>query len=304
MPNNGHSWSSREISNLVKEFAQKPIAEPIMSFARRFGKRHNLSPASVKCKLTDMKNGDTENEFPAVLFLDIETLPIIAYTWGTWGVDITNDKIIKDWCVLSFAAKWLDDDRIITDILTPHEIPPRNDKRLCQHVWRLLDDADIVIAQNGRRFDLPKLNGRMWKHGMGPPASYKIVDTMDAAKRTFGLTYNSLDFLGEYLGAGRKLKTEFKLWADCDRVDKDALERMSEYNQQDVFLLEAVYNKMRPWIPAHPRMTVYDKVVGVCPVCFGEYKTIGLYTAAKKQYPEHRCLKCQAVWHDTKPVKD
>ena len=301
--NNGHLWSQKEVAALEKEFSQKPIAEPIMSFARRFGKKHGLSPASVKCKLTDMKNGDTENEFPAVLFLDIETLPIIAYTFETWGANITKDKIIKDWCVLSFAAKWLDDSRMITDILTLREIPPRDDKRLCQHVWRLLDDADIVIAQNGRKFDIPKLNGRMWKHGMGPPSSYKIVDTMESAKKTFGLTYNSLDFLGEYRGAGRKLKTEFDLWIKCDNGDKDSLVRMAEYNQRDVFLLEAVYNKMRPWIQNHPRMTIYDKVIGVCPVCFGEYKTIGVYTAAQKQYAEHRCLKCGAIFHDTKPIK-
>ena len=304
MPNNGHSWSVKEVSLLVKEFGKKPALEPIMSFARRFGKKNGLSPAAVKCKITDMKNGDTEAEFPAVLFLDIETLPIIAYTWGTWGVDITNDKIIKDWCVLAFAAKWLDDPRIIADILIPKEVSARDDKRLCQHIWRLLDDADVVIAQNGKRFDLPKINGRLWKHGVGPPSSYKTVDTMEAAKKTFGLTYNSLDFLGEYLGAGRKLKTEFELWAKCDRGDKDALTRMTEYNQQDVFLLEEVYNKMRPWIPNHPRLTVYDKIAGVCPVCMdNNIKEIGLYTAAQRQYREFRCSSCASIWHNTKAEK-
>jgi uncharacterized protein YprB with RNaseH-like and TPR domain len=258
----------------------------------------------MECERRFTEEDTIREEAPSILFFDIETLPIVAYTWGTWGVDITNDKIIKDWCVLAFSAKWLGDDRIVADILTPKEVATRNDKRLCQHVWKLLDDADLVVAQNGKRFDLPKMNGRFWKWRMGPTSSYRVVDTMEAAKKVFGLTYNSLDFFGEYLGAGRKLKTEFQLWADCDRGNKDALDRMTEYNQQDTLLLENVYNKMRPWIPGHPRLTAYEKVIGVCPVCLGEYETIGVYTAAQRQYSEHRCLNCHAVFHDTKPIKN
>lgn len=283
-----------------------PYCSSLDTHKKGFAFNLNNKRQRYKCNNCKHKFMEAEEETPpAILFFDIETLPIVAYTWGTWGVDISNDKIIKDWCCLAFSAKWLDDNRIIADILTPKEVANRDDERLCKHVWKLLDDADIVVAQNGRRFDIPKMNGRFWKHGLGPPASYKIIDTMESAKKTFGLTYNSLDFLGEYLGAGRKLKIDFSLWEQCDQGHKDALKLMSEYNQQDVILLENVYNKMRPWIQNHPRLTLYDKVVGKCPVCLGgDYKKIGLYTAAQKQYAEYRCNSCGSVWHDTKAERN
>jgi hypothetical protein len=250
----------------------------------------------------DFYEGDVKEEFPAVLLFDIETLPIKAYTWGVWEQNIRTEQIIEDWTVLAWSAKWLDDPRMIADCLTPKEAVARDDKRICQSLWRLLDDSDVVIAQNGRKFDLPKMNTRFWKHKLYPPSSYKVIDTLESARKVFGMTFNSLDYLGEYLGFGKKLKTEFSLWRKCDEGDKDSLERMSEYNQRDVELLESVYLSMRPYIPGHPKFTIYEKVIGKCPVCFGEYKTIGVYTAAQRQYLEHRCLSCHAVFHDTKAV--
>jgi transposase-like protein len=246
-----------------------------------------------------------EDRFPAVLLMDIETLPIKAYVWDVWGVDVRKEQIIEDWCVLCWSAKWLDDDRMITDCVTPAEAAKRNDKRVCQSMWRLFDDADVIIAQNGKKFDVPKLNTRWWKHNISRPSSYKIIDTLDAARRTFGMTYNSLDYLATYLGIGRKIKTDFELWANCDRGDKDALEKMQEYNENDVTLLENVYLKMRGWIPNHPNFTAYDKVKDVCPVCFdSNIKNIGLYTATVRQYKEWRCGKCGSLWHSTRCEKD
>jgi hypothetical protein len=192
---------------------------------------------------------------------------------------------------------------MITDCLTPSEAVKRNDKRICQSLWKLFDDADIVIAQNGRKFDIPKMNTRWWKHKLTPPSSYKIIDTLDAARRAFGMTYNSLDYLGTYLGIGSKKKTEFQLWTDCDKGDKQSLDYMQEYNENDVTLLENVYLNMRGWIPNHPKFTTYEKVKDVCPVCFGDIKNIGLYTANVRQYKEFRCQQCGAVFHNTKAEK-
>jgi transposase-like protein len=247
---------------------------------------------------------ETQESFPAVLVMDIETLPMIGYIWSPWQQDVRKEQLIKDWCILSWAAKWLDDPRMMCDCLTPKEVVSRNDHRIVKSMWALMDDADVIIAQNGKKFDIPKLNTRFWKYQMPQPSSYKVIDTLDAARRAFGVTYNSLDYLGEYLGAGRKLKTEFQLWVDCDGGDRVALGKMREYNERDVTLLEDVYLKMRGWVPNHPKFQIYDKIIGVCPVCLDpNTKEIGLYTASVRQYPEYRCSHCGAIWHDTKAIK-
>lgn len=249
---------------------------------------------------------EVKENFPAVLVMDIETLPMIVYAWDTriWDVSINKEQVIQDWTVLCWSAKWLDDDRMISACLTPDEAKNRNDKRICEIMWKLFDDADVIIAHNGKKFDIPKMNTRWWKHELQQPSSYKIIDTLEAARKVFSVTWNSLDYLGEYLGLGRKLKTEFGLWRECDQGDKNALARMQEYNQVDVTLLEDVYLKMRGWIPGHPKFTVYEKVFGVCPVCFSpNIKNIGFYQAPVQKYKEFRCDDCHAIYHNTKPEK-
>jgi transposase-like protein len=275
---------------------------------RQRGTRHGKQ--RVQCKdcgryfrsEITFEKSDAE-KFPAVLVFDIETLPIVAYTWGVYDTNIQTEGIIKDWCVLAWSAKWLNDDKVISDVLTSGEAKTRNDKRLVSGFWKLLDDADVVIGHNGRDFDIKKLNTRFMYNKINPPSSYKVIDTLISARSAFGMTFNKLDYLAQYLGMKRKKHTEFSLWVKCDQGDKTALSDMREYNERDVEVLEDVYMRIRQWMPNHPRFNVYEKVIGVCPVCFGEYNLIGLYQAAKQQYKEYRCTKCHSVFHSTKPEK-
>jgi hypothetical protein len=238
---------------------------------------------------------------PKVLILDIETLPIVGYSWGVWNQNIYPNQIIKDWCILSFSAKWLGDDRIISDVLTSKEAVSRIDKRLCNGLWKLLNDADVVVAHNGNRFDIKKINARFWKNDLHKTSSYKVIDTLISARQAFGLTYNKLDFIAKFIGADEKLATEFELWSACDNGDKNSLLEMKTYNEQDILTLEEIYLNMREWIPNHPDLGAYQNLSNVCPVCLdNNFKEIGLYTAKSLRYPEFRCDNCDSVWHSTK----
>lgn len=188
----------------------------------------------------------------------------------------------------------------MSDVLLPKEAVSRDDSRIIKSLWGLLDRADIIIGHNSKRFDIKKINTRFWKHHFPKPKSYKHIDTLLSAREVFGLTYNKLDYIAEFIGIQRKLETDFQLWAACDVGNKDALQTMREYNERDSEIEELVYLSMREWIPNHPDLSAYSEIKDVCPVCLGKkYKEIGLYTATKKQYPEYRC-DCGAVWHSTK----
>lgn len=266
--------------------------------------RHSISE-HPKCfdSNGNPKANSTANE-SRVLILDVETLPILGYSWGVWNQNIYPNQIEKDWCILSYSAKWLGDDRIISDVLTPREALDRNDKRLVTGFWKLLNEAFVTVSHNGRRFDLRKLNARFWKNGLHKPASYKVIDTLTTARSVFGLTYNKMDFIAKFIGADEKLETDFELWRSCDRGDKVALQEMKEYNEQDVYTLEQIYMEMREWIPNHPDLGIYQQLTDVCPVCLSEnFKRIGLYTSNRKQYVEYRCSSCNSVWHDSKQIK-
>lgn len=237
-----------------------------------------------------------------ILVFDIETLPILAYTWGAYDQNLQIDGIVRDWCVLAWSAKWLGSDKIISDVLSIKEALTRNDKRLVEDCWKLLDAADIVITHNGRAFDIKKINTRFMYNELLPPSSYRTIDTYQAAKAVFGMTFNKQDYIAKYLGMQRKLQTEFQLWVDCDNGKKKALKQMREYNENDVEMLENIYMRIRPWIPSHPDLSTIANDDG-CPICMGKYTKIGIYYTQRRRYNEYRCSSCGSIFHDTKSLR-
>ena len=50
---------------------------------------------------------------PKVLFYDIETAPILAYVWRLWDNNVGLNQIKSDWHLLSWAAKWLGEKKVM-----------------------------------------------------------------------------------------------------------------------------------------------------------------------------------------------
>lgn len=190
---------------------------------------------------------------PKVLLLDIETAPIVADVWQIWDVNVGLNQIRKDWSVLSWAAKWLEDkDSDVMYADTSKQRNKRDDRRILKPMWKLLNECDIVITQNGDRFDIPKLNARFIKHGMKRYAPIRSIDTRKLAKSRFGFTSNSLEYMAKFLGVRFRKLTKRKyvghdLWTECLKGNQDAWKEMKKYNIRDVNVLQGVYEKLQSW---------------------------------------------------------
>lgn len=248
---------------------------------------------------------EVKYEMPNILILDIETAPIRAYVWRLWKQDIYIDQIISEWFMISWSCKWLNADRTYSDVLTPEEIIKEDDKRLVKSLWNILNDAEIVICHNGDTFDIPRIKSRFAIHGLPPTTFYHQIDTKKVAAKEFGFSSNKLGALAKNFGLGQKIHTEFELWAECMKGNPDALEEMRVYNVHDVELLEKVYLRLRPYIKAHPNVTLYsDGNPNRCPSCGGEhlYKEDFYYTSVGK-FQVFRCQDCGALSRDRKAIK-
>ena len=217
-------------------------------------------------------NGDIGviKKLPKVLLFDIETAPLSAYVFqkSVWRTNVTDDQVISEWFMLTWSAKWLYDDKVISARLTGKEAVAEDDSRIVGDLWKLLDEADIVIAHNGDGFDIPNMNTRFIILGYPPPSPYNTVDTMLVARKQFGFTHNTLNALAKIFGFEAKKDTDFDLWKRCRAGDNEALKYMQEYNIGDTNLLEKVYLRLRPWIRNHPNVGLYiDSVEPVCPNC-------------------------------------
>ena len=232
-----------------------------------------------------------------ILVFDIETAPLLAYTWGTFNVNTI--KVVRDWYMLTWAAKWYGKREVMAAALPDYKKAyaedPEDDFHLVSSLWSLLDEADVVVAHNGNKFDIKKANARFKYHGMSPPKPFKSIDTCQIARQHFGFTSNRLDALGEHLGVGRKVDTGgFELWEGCMAGDKKAWNKMLKYNKQDVNLLERVYEELRPWTPRHPNLSQYTNSPNpTCSNC-GSHKVYkdGLYRTNAGTYQAYECQEC------------
>jgi len=233
-----------------------------------------------------------------ILIMDIETSPILTYTWSLWPKYIHHDHIIKDWGMLSWAAKWLFSDTIMSQVVNPWEAKNHSEVTIIKEIWNLLDKADIVIAHNGAKFDVKKLNAKFLSYGFPPPMPYRVIDTKVVASRLFAFSSNSLDFLTKQLiGEGKTETGGFQLWVQCMEGKQNALNKMVEYNRNDVVILEELYVLLRPWINSHPNIGLYiDTTETTCTNCGNQRLSWGgyYYTPAGR-YRAFRCNSCGAV---------
>ena len=189
---------------------------------------------------------------PNVLVFDIETTPLVSYTWGIYEQNVIRVK--TQWRILSFSYKWLDEKQVY------FVAGRKDDKALCRKLHVLFSKADVVVAHNGNSFDIKKVQARFLVNGLLPPTPFKSVDTKLVARRHFGFVSNKLDDLGEILGLGRKVKHEgFDLWLLCLAGDNAAWKRMESYNRQDVLLLEQIYLRMMPYMTIYPK--IYQRAI-------------------------------------------
>lgn len=233
------------------------------------------------------------------LIFDIETSPNIAAIWGTYEQNAV--WIEQEWQILSFAYKWYGD-KSITVKGIPDYGNSKSDRELVSELWQLFDEADIIVAHNGDKFDIRKANARFLLHGLPPPSPYRTVDTLKVARSRFALNSNRLDDIAQALGIGMKESTGgAQLWRDCMAGDEAAWKQMKKYNKQDVKLQEAIYEELRPWMKTHPNMGV-ECTGDACPYCASaKIQKRGFGYSQAGEHQRYMCLDCTA-WSKGKIV--
>jgi DNA polymerase elongation subunit (family B) len=230
-----------------------------------------------------------------ILILDIETSPSVAYVWRFWQENISPKQVLEHPFIMSFAAKWLGEPDIIYE-----ENRTEDDRAIIERLVFYLDLADIVVAHNGDRFDLPKIRARALVNGIKPPSPVKIVDTYKIAKKEFGFPSNSLEYLCDALDCKVKKGKHkqfpgFELWLECLRKNEEDWLELKEYNIDDVIALEELYLKLRPWATNHPNVAIYDgpEEKTLCPKCASDnIQWRGYSFTQSGQYHRYCCNDC------------
>lgn len=241
-----------------------------------------------------LEEGGLMNKDLKVLLFDIETAPNLAFVWDKYEQNVISFE--RERYLLSFAYQWLGNDRVFVKALSDYpryKKDPHNDRDLAWDLRQLFDEADVIIAHNGNKFDIKMANAAFAIHGFKPPSPYKQVDTLMVARSKFRFNSNKLDDLGKLLKVGEKVNTGgFGLWAKCLQGDMSAWKKMKKYNKHDVELLLKVYLILRPWMTNHPNLNLGHEV-NKCPACqSNKLHSRGYGYTLTTKYQRLQCQSC------------
>lgn len=236
-----------------------------------------------------------------VLLYDIETAPACVLTFGRFKQHITEEKVLEEGYMLSWSAQWLDSGTIMSEKISDHKSfkkNPHDDAALVKSLWKLIDEADILVAHNND-FDEKTFNTRAIYHGCQPPHPSKRICTYKLSKGKFNFPSNSLKSLAHYLGLTNKIENEgFRLWRDCWHGDEKALETMQDYNIGDIVTLRELYLKVGAWDDRSPNLALFsDLNEETCGHCGSQnMKETGKYTiTGVSKFETVRCKDCGKV---------
>lgn len=224
------------------------------------------------------------------LFFDIETSPMILYSWRTgYNLNIGTENIIEDWKIICISYKWEGKDKVHS--LTWDE--NQCDKQMLVDFIKIMNEADECIAHNGDRFDIKKIRTRCIYHRIPMMPKYRSLDTLKKAKSGFNFNSNRLDYIAKFLGVGAKLEHEgFKMWIKCLQGDENALKDMVKYCNMDIIVLEDVYFALENYILNNTHVGTHNgKMKFSCPNCASE-KVILLKNAFTAKGTIKRVLEC------------
>lgn len=247
------------------------------------------------------------------LTLDIETSPHLCYSFQTWNTNITPVQVLEPTRVVSVAAKWEHERRVMffseyEEFHPDWAVASDNLDRefvhfdMVQSIHALMDEAHVVVTYNGDKFDLPHLNREFHLAGLKPPSPYVSVDLFKVIKKQEIWFSHKLAVITDQLGLSGKLDNSgWELWkgilSDDPDVRRKAWLEMRRYNKRDVKTTEELKKECLPFITnlPNPALFVDGEILDLlmCQSCESTnvHRRGWAYTKTRR-YPRIQCQDC------------
>lgn len=226
------------------------------------------------------------------LFFDIETSPNVVYSWNIgYKLNIDYNNIIKERAIICICYKWEGENKVYY-----LKWNKGDDKKMIYDFFKVIEQADEVIGHNSDKFDIKWFKSRAIFHGIKNMPEFKSIDTLKLSRKHFKFNSNRLDYIGQYLGLGRKVDTGgFDLWKSIIADNNTtAMNKMIKYCSNDVLLLEKVYKKLEGYSTHKTHIGVLrggDKCS--CPKCGSNHNHSRGLVVSAGGIKKHR-LQCQS----------
>jgi DNA polymerase elongation subunit (family B) len=285
---------------ISKELGKTPTIKEIVKHSNISKRQINKYTHNELCRKAGLNPNTNTHGFekitieirpPKILILDIETAPMLVRSYGLWNQNISTGFIVKDWYMISFAAKWANKSKFYyADTRYTHE----NDLEPSKLAHSLIEQADVIVGHNLDRFDMKKLNTRFLKHNLPPIGKRQTIDTLKIAKKYFAISSNKLDYIAKFLGIEGKRKSkkysQQEMWNGCCEGILDCFKENEKYNKQDITVTEEVFDNLKKWDENLNFQAYYGKKVCICGN--DKYRKDGLRYSKQGAFQRFKCLEC------------
>lgn len=235
-----------------------------------------------------------------ILYFDIETLPCFACVWTTGKQIVTSDNIFKERKIATISYMWEGEKKPTTLVfdLQKHNLLKYDDdadKKILKQFSDVVQQANMIVAHNGKRFDIPILKARLIKHGL-PDIRPTLIDDSYLLSRGIGFVSHKLNHIARFLNNEQKLEVHYDLWLKIAlNKDANALKLMAKYNEKDVLVLANVYRRLRSYINSSMNLTITrgvsldDNPSSMCPSCGSSSQKRGLRHTRTGSYQAYSC---------------
>lgn len=302
-------WQTKALAYRKQGLSSRNICEKLgwsktrKSTINDFFSRHDLAQQAVDLLLDSRQK---------ILYIDIEKTFAFSGHFQQWQVNLSQEAKLKESYLLSYSYAWDNEDihgevlkaeNIRGDLLRSimqNDVTTDIDFDIVLKIWHLLDQANVVVAHNGRGYDIKEINAAFLKYNLPLPSPYKVIDTLAIAKKMFRLPFKSLKYLAQYLNVTQKISNDGnKFWKLASiGYSNEVLEEMLEYNKGDIQTLREVYLKLRGYSNDGVNLATFnDSSELACPNCGNHNvsKLNKLATTTRYQYDAYRCGDCGAI---------
>jgi hypothetical protein len=271
----------------------------ILHAIQRHGSQRKAAAAlGINSRTLERRLARMGDEMPGQkgLVVDIETKPLLVYTWGMFQQNIAPSQVVDWGGMLCFAAGWIGSDETI------FRAEWESKERMLRTIHDLFCEADYVIGWNSKRFDERKINAEFQRAGMKRPTPYRSIDLMRQQKRDADFPSHKLESRRRLMDRAGKLETGgFPLWIGAMNGDRQSQQTMKEYNIHDKVVTEEEFHDMRSggWLRGLPNLSIYGG--HCCPGCGSEkLQAVKPYRSDVRLYPQWLCLDCGTASRETK----
>jgi uncharacterized protein YprB with RNaseH-like and TPR domain len=238
------SWAKTEIQFVLKLHARGLSRKEI---ARQFNEKFDSDRSQDSIKhCIDVYGTDVEKYIPKVLILDIETRSLTVKTFGLRDQNMGLDQIVDDGGILCWSAKWLGSDKVFFEETKGDK---SKEKVILGKLKKLINEADIVLGQNSKKFDVPIIMGLFLYYDMiDDVREFEQIDTLRMSTSKYKFVSHKLQYMSNKLCEIKKqAHAKFpgmSLWMEYEAKNPLAFIEMKKYNIADVQATEELFLKL------------------------------------------------------------